>query len=157
MAPGFQMSPLVRHCTLCRWGLTGPTLWHRPQTHLLLLSHVGPSSFLPSPLISFLGPTFFLVDLRVSLHSYKNWGRLSSWSQKGDLEHSQASSPTMWSPDEALAGVEGVTSQAQVGRRLMQPCCGRRVVSVDFKPSSFFSQCPLWTRLSCVHGSAPLS
>lgn len=74
---------------------------------------------------------------------YKEWGRLSSWSQKGDLEHT-GFSPTMWSPDEALAGVEGVTPpQAQVGRvAYAARLWVERVVSVDFKPSSFFSQCP---------------
>ena len=61
--------------------------------------------------------------------------------------------PTLWSPEEALTGVEGVNSPGPGGKGgLCSQVVAGCVVSGDPKPSSFFSQCPLWTRLSCVHG-----
>ena len=152
---GFQMGPLWI-IELCKWELTGPACAGTPNPSALTQSP-GDFSFPATTTRWSLGPTLFLVDLRVSLDSHREWGGPSAWSQEGTSYNFRVQpgfSPTMWSPEQTLARVEDVNFPDPGGKgSSCSQAAADHVVSVDPNPSPFFSQCPLWTCRSCMKGS----
>lgn len=126
-----------------------------PQTHLLLLSHLGP--FLSCHHHSLVSGSCIFSWTSVCLCILKRSGEDCLLESERGLGAQPGFSPAVWSPEAARAGVGGMSSPDPAGKGgLCTQLVADRVASVDPTPDSFFSQRPLRTRLSCVSPLSPL-